>query len=285
MTHKELLKAIGKINASSADLDGLIAGSRDNMLRSLVSAEKRIMARVTELVADMPNLNAVKANQRIQYYLGERKALWDAFGESGYLDDISKFVDGHDAVAELTGKLLKAGKIPADFTRIPQSMITMIKNRDMVYFRELNVAARNQIDKILMSQIIGGRTPKDALKVLRGAITGEYAWGTRQGVYSWHAGTYVRTAHNRASRAYIQAARTDYGLDTFLYSGPILSNTRAFCLAIVGGVYTADQVDQMDNGQVGDVWTDGGGYNCGHKMIPVSKELADAIKEAEGVEG
>jgi hypothetical protein len=56
----------------------------------------------------------------------------------------------------------------------------------------------------------------------------------------------------------------------FAYFGPADEKTRPFCLLHVGKVYTRAEIDQMDNGQIDNVFLTGGGYNCRHTWIEVS---------------
>lgn len=57
----------------------------------------------------------------------------------------------------------------------------------------------------------------------------------------------------------------------FAYMGPADGKTREFCLDHVGKVYTRAQIDALDNGQIDNVFLTGGGYNCRHNWIEVSK--------------
>ncbi len=62
----------------------------------------------------------------------------------------------------------------------------------------------------------------------------------------------------------------------YLYVGPADEVARPFCLKYVGQVLTREQIDQLDNGQLPNVFITGGGYNCRHSWLAVeSKELRD----------
>jgi hypothetical protein len=65
----------------------------------------------------------------------------------------------------------------------------------------------------------------------------------------------------------------------FVFMGPADSKNREFCRERVGKVFTREQIDQMDNGQIDNVFLTGGGYNCRHQFIEVSKfsELNDYV--------
>ena len=66
----------------------------------------------------------------------------------------------------------------------------------------------------------------------------------------------------------------DAGYNRFLYAGPIDDKIRPFCLDRVYKIYTRDEIDSMNNGQIDEVFISGGGYNCRHKWIPVPDDFA-----------
>ncbi len=57
----------------------------------------------------------------------------------------------------------------------------------------------------------------------------------------------------------------------FAYMGPVDDKTRDFCLDRVGKVFTRQEIDEMDNAQIANVFLTGGGYNCRHVWQEVSK--------------
>ena len=57
----------------------------------------------------------------------------------------------------------------------------------------------------------------------------------------------------------------------FLFVGPADDKTREFCRAHVGKVYTREQINAMDNGQIDNCFLSAGGFNCRHQWIEVSK--------------
>ena len=57
------------------------------------------------------------------------------------------------------------------------------------------------------------------------------------------------------------------GIERWRYDGP--TPERLFCKDIFQKVFTTDEISEMDNGQIGDVFYYGGGYNCRHFWTPV----------------
>ena len=72
------------------------------------------------------------------------------------------------------------------------------------------------------------------------------------------------------------ATADDGPAQAFLYSGPVDDRTRDWCLERVGKVFTREEIDAMDNGQLPNAFLTGGGYNCRHVFMAVeSQELKD----------
>jgi hypothetical protein len=59
------------------------------------------------------------------------------------------------------------------------------------------------------------------------------------------------------------------------YVGPKDSANRGFCGAIVRKALTDEQISKLDNRQGVSALTGGGGYNCRHHWVPISREYAD----------
>jgi hypothetical protein len=59
--------------------------------------------------------------------------------------------------------------------------------------------------------------------------------------------------------------------DVYAFMGPADVKLRPFCRERVGKVYTRQDIDAMDNGQLPNVFLTGGGYNCRHTFVAVSK--------------
>jgi hypothetical protein len=70
-----------------------------------------------------------------------------------------------------------------------------------------------------------------------------------------------------------QITRNDFanlaGVQHFLYYGLASNNTRPFCNYHLNKVYTREQIEQMNNGQLDPVLIFKGGYNCKHTWLPV----------------
>lgn len=72
------------------------------------------------------------------------------------------------------------------------------------------------------------------------------------------------------SRQMERASSTGAADELFFYVGPMDAKTRPFCERWVGRVLDRAAIDDLDNGQLGDPFLTGGGYNCRHQWKRVS---------------
>jgi len=91
--------------------------------------------------------------------------------------------------------------------------------------------------------------------------------------------TEARTLYDTSTAVFgreVQAQAADPG-DVFAYMGPVDAVMRPFCAKHIGRVYSRPDIEKLDNGQLPDVFRTGGGYNCRHIWMRVSKfsELQD----------
>ena len=64
----------------------------------------------------------------------------------------------------------------------------------------------------------------------------------------------------------------------YVYLGPDDNLTRPFCDSLVERRLLREQIDQLDNDQIADVWITRGGYNCRHGWFPL---YGDEVEEFE----
>lgn len=110
----------------------------------------------------------------------------------------------------------------------------------------------------------------------RGVITGEVPNFEELHDENFSVGqmqTEVQTLFSSFSRTVIAKKAKDVGFDRFEYIGPDDNVTRPFCRRTLEArdppVYTEAEINDMDNGQTGDVMANCGGYNCRHQWRPV----------------
>jgi hypothetical protein len=95
------------------------------------------------------------------------------------------------------------------------------------------------------------------------------------------ARTLYDTAISIYSRQVDQLQATGEPEELFYYAGPLDTKTRPFCRERVGKVFTRQQLETADNGQLPNPLLTGGGYNCRHQPKRVSRfdrELLDLFE-------
>lgn len=91
----------------------------------------------------------------------------------------------------------------------------------------------------------------------------------------------VRTLYDTTVSVYgrqVEALKSSGEADElFAYMGPADSKVRPFCAKHLGKVYTRAELEAMDNGQLPNPFLTGGGWNCRHQPVAISKfsELRD----------
>lgn len=275
---RDVQRSIRDILKHQKSFDELSWSMENELINAMRRAETKIMERMGQLVADMPSIKTASRSKLLAWYAEQRRELHGAFVDSGYYSGIADYIKQYDALTALNAQLIHAGGIDPAFAKFPNKLINELTFRDRLFFKELNTSAYRYFDTVFLNSVIGSRSKYGMLSTLRGALTGDYKWGSRRGLYEWHAGTYARTFHQRFSRTLIANQTNEHGFREFLYVGAVDGKVRPFCRELLGNVFTLDDISQMDNGQTGDVFIDGGGYNCRHKWNPISDELAKSIR-------
>ena len=90
--------------------------------------------------------------------------------------------------------------------------------------------------------------------------------------------TEARTQIAVFDRSVVAQSAAEAGAKLFLYVGPIDGITRDFCDALVGHVFTIEQIGRLDNGQMPtSPLYSAGGYNCRHQFTPMTPALVEAL--------
>ena len=90
----------------------------------------------------------------------------------------------------------------------------------------------------------------------------------------------MNTATSGFYRSVTQAKAKELDVEYFVYVGPLDGITRPFCKSRVNKIYTRAQIAKWDNGTKLPADVYGGGYNCRHDLVPMSKERAEQrVKE------
>lgn len=87
----------------------------------------------------------------------------------------------------------------------------------------------------------------------------------------------VRTALQVFDQTMINTQAKGLGFDLWLYTGPDDVVTRPFCDHMVNRVFPTSAIEKSDNGQLPNVQISRGGFNCRHRLRPVSATIAKGL--------
>jgi len=92
-----------------------------------------------------------------------------------------------------------------------------------------------------------------------------------------YAGTYAQDALMNFYATVHHQKALDAGLEHFVYYGDVIHDSRQFCVARAGKVFSSEQVDAWDGHtwpgkKPGSVWINQGGYRCRHHFHAVRPE-------------
>lgn len=206
------------------------------------------------LSGDLKGLQAAQALGGLQAAL-EAAGLQDILGRltALYGDELK---DIQEAFRDATGKRNVLNSLDVDITEA------------LIRFDTASIASSinayvDDLRSTIMRSVITGELPK--FSDLHEDFGGRMLSGAK---------TELNTALQGFNRSVTLKKADDLGIELFLYAGPDDDEIRDFCEYKVGNIYTLDEIQSWDNGQglPADVYL--GGYNCRHRLDPVSLELA-----------
>ncbi len=196
-----------------------------------------------------------------------RSQIRDVLTKAGYDDLVDTATVGAlERMTEAMSHLRVAQQVStftsADLTRI-EALKELARMDVLAKGDEIGIAVWRSVVQGLYSQ----RKPIDIIEDLADALDSEIS----------EAATLYDTATSVFGRQ-VEALKSDDDPEAlFSYMGPVDTKIRPFCKQHVGKVYSRSEIDGMDNGQLPNVFLTGGGYNCRHQFIAISKfsELVD----------
>ena len=274
---EEIKKSLDALMKANAALDQAVDAQTNKFILAITEAEGKVYTRAAEIMAGAPDFSALDGSTRMAWYLDHSEDFARVVASKEYFTAVDKYVAAYDDLARHQERIIRAGGVVSK--KIPPELIEFIKDRHVRQFGFLNSEAIEELDIMFFNSVVGGETAGATLAGIKGVITGEYPWGTRTGLYEWHATTYARTLNMRAVRTFTKDRADEAGVDTWTYVGPLDSKTRQTCRRWLGRAFTTEEIEQLNNGQTANVMIDGGGWNCRHDWNPISKSLYDTIRE------
>lgn len=191
-----------------------------------------------------------------------RKQVQDVLKAAGYEDLARAATSGAlDRLLAQVERLRLAAALDAftvsDFTRI--TALQALAEQDLL---GQGLVIARVLWRALARGLVSQRTTPDLLEDLAEAL--DVSHHEARTLYDTTTSVFARQVE-------ALKARPD---DVYAYLGPADVKLRPFCRARVGKVFTREEIDAMDNGQLPNAYLTGGGYQCRHSWVAVSKVSA-----------
>lgn len=264
-----------------AEIDDIIANSDSELSAFVDKTERRLLTAIKDLENKI--IDAVKdgfPEGGKQLALADAQALHKELlqiVETEFNYKISAITSEYDSIADIIEKQLTDSGIDYKFSSVDRKLVSDLESIIENKFARFGADAADKIAQGLYANAAGVTSFSGMVDVIKGALTGlESAAGTPLASY---AKTYASDSIMQMYSAVNLRLAGKAGLTEFLYSGNVSKNTRPFCAARTGRVFTKEQIDKWNSyswkGKSCDVWICRGGYNCRHHLTPVRKEWID----------
>jgi hypothetical protein len=265
---ERLINAAGETVALADRLSERFALELAQVLRAL---ERRLPPLIHD-VTEGSSTAIVKASHANK----ARKALDDALTRAGY-DDLAASAYGSRLDA-LTARVLDTRRLAQATARLSGAFDQRIAALKVLHESDLldeGAAIARALWQATVRGVFGSRSVERILADLADIIDASEP----------QIATLYDTSVSIFGRQIEALQAGDDPDDAFLYAGPADKKTRPFCREHVGKVFSRGAIDALDNGQIDNVFLTGGGYNCRHVWMEVSKfsELQDYVDTGERI--
>lgn len=175
------------------------------------------------------------------------------------------------SAATATG--LRAAGFTAGQLTLDEGALTALVNFKLEQVaQDIAAPIARQIQEAWIDSTFTGKSIREAMAEV-GALLTEKTPG--------QAETVVSTAFNAIDRTITGGgvAPSEDDSIVYLYVGPSPDDgdriTRKTCIHIVNKWLTREEINSLDNGQLPNVFVNGGGYNCRHSWAPLKKTIAE----------
>jgi hypothetical protein len=251
-------------------LDDLNANHEQRLVSVMEDLQAQILASLNALQVSGGNLVSSEVN--LQIALDQRTELLRIFNENYNNDFVTPTVKDFDQVLVANKDYFRALDNSVPITALDVKILNNLKAGASATLTNLGVETQIRIADLLYTSTLTGANFSETIKEVENILTGlEDRRGTPMEV---HAKTIAHDSLVTTDRTINFKKSEDAGFTKYLYFGSLVQGTRDFCKRFVGQVKTKaewDAVGMMDwvGKKTGDLFTDAGGWNCGHQLVGV----------------
>lgn len=291
MAERDPIKRMREIELAKIEL---IDGATSTFLKELDRALSRANARMQRFIGDLEAGKRINTSSRnLARAVNAQAQIEEILLETGYRTSTERLVASYDQVARLTQQGLRAAGINEPFSQTDVRALTALKNLDLARWEGVGEELARTIQRSLLDSVVGGATVRELQDAIERQLLGLEG---QDPAIRGRAKTLANTLSQSFDRAVTNRKAQTAGINTFVYLGPDDKLTRPFCEALLTGegssefnipavdgdppIYTAEQIEDMDNGTGLAVFQFGGGYNCRHKFRPIAVKVAEEALSA-----
>lgn len=287
MTQQELISAI------SETVDSAI----DRFNAKIPSTQRQMMREINVLLRDLDyDGDKIKVTVKNMKAIGDiRNKLRRIIFKADYIDNVKDYMKTFNEIASLQNQYM--GKVNSDFkiTPVLKELKQQAINSTIDSLTKVGIEANviKPIQEILRINITTGGSYKEMTDQLRIAVEDTIS---SEGTLNRYVKGTTTDAISVYSRQYLQQATDALGMDWFLYTGSLKTTSRCFCIAmrerkyfhraeipaLIKGEFPEFEQHEckiyaktglpdgfFPNTTADNFLTNGGGFNCTHRSIPV----------------
>ena len=307
---QDILRQLQEIRQKA--LDNLEAQHQELLFKTI----QRLEREVVNIASELPTRTGELYSTRLAIEIKPR--LQQAIEEL-YLKPVQSFIKDYDKIAGVIVASYGKLPIPPEFKSITEAdlvVIQQLKRLAFTNFQNLGNELANTLAGEVYQSTLVGRSFNDMVQTVREKINGIYQFSDNKKaqqlveyISNNPDGAEVDTAIDELKQVYGRNTEGDsfvkyasllvtdsimgfdgqlakfradeLGLNSYLYYGSIIKDSRDFCRKHTGKVYTEEQINQIwanDTAQgrdQGSPFIVRGGYNCRHSWQPVDPSWVD----------
>ena len=307
---QDILRQLQEIRQKA--LDNLEVQHQELLFKTI----QRLEREVVNIASELPTRTGELYSTRLAIEIKPR--LQQAIEEL-YLKPVQSFIKDYDKIAGVIVASYGKLPIPPEFKSITEAdlvVIQQLKRLAFTNFQNLGNELANTLAGEVYQSTLVGRSFNDMVQTIREKINGIYQFSDNKKaqqlveyISNNPDGAEVDTAIDELKQVYGRSTQGDsfvkyasllvtdsimgfdgqlakfradeLGLNSYLYYGSIIKDSRDFCRKHTGKVYTEEQINQiwandtLQGRDQGSPFIVRGGYNCRHSWQPVDPSWVD----------
>lgn len=279
---------INTIEKASTQFGGSLSATEKNLFNEVMNLAKNLKTNssgnISASIENLKLINSIKGK------------LNKIVLNKSYLSDVKDLVSSFDSIAESQNAYFSTltDKIPNESKYKYVQQMAVDNTVDMLAGAGIKANVTGLINEMLLKSVTSGLKYSDLTNDIKNLLT---KTDTGDGALTKYARTYSETALNQFAGQNNKLLTDDLGLEWFMYVGSNKETTREFCELLTKKKYIhISEIPEILKGYI-----DGeqckissttdlplgliegtneenfqvycGGWNCGHKLIPVSKNI------------